>query len=312
MLHTIGVILLTIAKIIGICLGIILALLLLIFLLLLFVPIRYKSSGVFHADDKRVHARISYLFPVVYADVEYLNGEIVYRVKIFGIPLIPKKAGKPKKVKKSKRQKKSKQSDLSQVRVKVKKPERTETKLAEPTEEIEQQEVGHDAKATAEEPTKTLSEKISAFVGKITGKIKSVFQKIKEKVQDILQKLKQIKEQIDDWVAFINKPETSVTLRMLKDESAKLVKYLIPVSGKGKIRFGFEDPSTTGMVLGVVSIFYGFFPRKLELQPEFQEKIFEGEWKFRGRIRLVYFVRMLIRLILKKEVRVTFQRLTAK
>ena len=50
--------------------------------------------------------------------------------------------------------------------------------------------------------------------------------------------------------------------------------------------FGFEDPATTGKVLGATSIFYGIYGDKLELEPDFDKTVLYGKYKFKGRIRM--------------------------
>ena len=55
---------------------------------------------------------------------------------------------------------------------------------------------------------------------------------------------------------------------------------------RGYIRFGFEDPSTTGQLLGAAGLLLPVIPEKLRLIPDFQEQCLEADVTVRGRIVL--------------------------
>ena len=57
----------------------------------------------------------------------------------------------------------------------------------------------------------------------------------------------------------------------------RLVLRLKPTDFSGNVRFGFEDPAVTGKTLAVLSVTAPFFEGNLEVEPEFQEEILEGE-----------------------------------
>ena len=87
----------------------------------------------------------------------------------------------------------------------------------------------------------------------------------------------------------------------------RLLRFLKPKYLSGYVRFGFEDPSLTGKVLAWLSMFYGMYGEHLILQPDFQEKVLEGELHVRGKVRASYFLIVLFHIWRSKEIRTTYQ-----
>jgi len=57
-----------------------------------------------------------------------------------------------------------------------------------------------------------------------------------------------------------------------------------------KLHLGFEDPATMGNVLAVWGMAYPFHMGKVDIQPEFDKKIIEGTFWFKGKISFYVFV----------------------
>ncbi len=74
----------TILKIIGMILLCILFLLLFILFLLLFVPLRYRAQLFREGKNITVHAKISYLFHLIYLPVDFEDKKLKISLKIFG------------------------------------------------------------------------------------------------------------------------------------------------------------------------------------------------------------------------------------
>lgn len=358
---------LTILKIIGICILAILAFLLLILLLLLFVPVRYRSTGRLQKKDRQVTAKVSYLASAVSAVVQYRDGNMTWAVKIFGIQILPKKKrGHPaenkhridKKNRSGGEKKTAGKSDQNANQGAKQttedglppagetKPERkfdheeTANSVENTTTEPESPgkntaaepespgkntavEPESSGKSGAAEPENTDDNETESLFGRIFKKIDQFFKGIRERIlkirehiadfgkriESVRTKLKEYKKQADRWNKFYHFEETQVTLGVLKTELKKLIRYLLPTRIRARIHFGFDDPADTGITLGAISTVYGFFPKGIDLEPDFAEKVLEGEWKLRGRIRLIYFIRLALRLLLKKENRVTYRRM---
>lgn len=68
--------------------------------------------------------------------------------------------------------------------------------------------------------------------------------------------------------------------------------------------YGFEDPSLTGMLLGIISIIKGVVPKaKIDVNPDFEEETINLEVEIYGHIKVYQICYRSIKLIIKKEVR---------
>ena len=89
----------------------------------------------------------------------------------------------------------------------------------------------------------------------------------------------------------------------------KLIVYSIPKKFKGKFRFGFSDPYTTGQVLSYLSLLYHPFQKDLVIIPEFEREVVEIEASVKGRFGLYYLVYILSSILLNKDCRLAYKRL---
>ena len=112
------------------------------------------------------------------------------------------------------------------------------------------------------------------------------FQKIKVTFQRICGKLKTAEEKWQKLRDFLEKEENKNTFRLLKKQVIRLFRHILPGKVSGKVRFGFEDPYTTGRILTYISPFYGWYGRKIQVIPVFDEQVLEGEISLKGRIRI--------------------------
>ena len=63
-----------------------------------------------------------------------------------------------------------------------------------------------------------------------------------------------------------------------------------------------------GQILCIISPFYGFYGKNLEIEPVFDETALEGEVSFKGRIRLGTLLFLGLRLLADKNFRVLLRR----
>lgn len=69
-------------------------------------------------------------------------------------------------------------------------------------------------------------------------------------------------------------------------------------------QYGFEDPSLTGMLLGIISAINGVVPKaKIDVNPDFEEETINLEVEIYGDIKVCEICYRTIKLIIKKEVR---------
>ncbi len=81
----------------------------------------------------------------------------------------------------------------------------------------------------------------------------------------------------------------------------KLVLRMLPKIDRLLWHFGFDDPATTGQVLGFLSVLYPVCRERMVLQPEFQQEVMEGEVRLHGQIRMLPIVVLLVRSFLNRQ-----------
>ncbi len=264
MLH----ILLTTLKVIGILLGITLGLIVALLLILLFVPIRYKGKA--HNTD--IVAKITWLLHLISISLEYKENKFKYVIKILGITINTDKKKKAKNVKPKEKINKTedKTETKKEPKTVVESKPKEETNTSAKPKEIEV-----NKPKPSEKPKKSISQKLSEAINNI-----------KFKIRNICDKITNIKNKISDYKEFLTTKEAKENIKIVLKIVLDLLIYILPTKLKGNVRFGMEDPETTGKVLGVICMFYGLYGDKVDLEPDFENKVLEADVQFKGRIRL--------------------------
>ncbi len=109
-------ILLSILKILGIILLAVLVFVLLAVLLLLFVPVRYRISGKWNTEEKRIEGKVTWLFRLVHISMSADKDEQQIVPRIMGINLKNRKKKKRKIKKTGKKEKKKKRKEKKKKR----------------------------------------------------------------------------------------------------------------------------------------------------------------------------------------------------
>lgn len=102
--------------------------------------------------------------------------------------------------------------------------------------------------------------------------------------------------------------EKDVILKALY-KTKKLIIHILPHDMKGKLYFGFDDPSLTGKILGFIAIIYSRFGEVLEIKPDFENKVFECDLKIKGKVFICEIVALFLFLWFNKELKRTFKAL---
>lgn len=299
MLH----ILLMILKIVGILIAIILGLLLLAMLILVFAPLQYRLDGSCKGtlDTVDVSLRFTWLYRILGGYFIYRDGTPDWQIRILWKKLHVKKESENVKSdlpqKEEMRQEKS-QEEPNHAEEKKDQPAMVSEDISEQKDDLESQ---VEKKSKAEESG--TKEKKYVWI----EKIKKIFYKIKYTFRKFCDKIKIIAEKKEKLIEFLADEIHQNVFRKLKEELMRLLRFLKPKYLSGSIHFGFEDPSLTGKVLAWLSMFYGMYGEHLILQPDFQEKVLEGELHVRGKVRASYFLIVLFHIWRSKEIRTTYQ-----
>ena len=312
-------ILLFLLKLIGIVLLVILGLILLILAIILLTPIRYRI-GASKYQTIQAEGKVMWLFRLIEMVFKLDTGaeegkrlHLSFRIawlKLYDNQKPKEKRIKQKKTRKTKSKPESKQSEKV---IQAAKPEQSEAKV-QPIKTEQAAEMKHEEKLI-EGPKESAVEKILRLAknaaNKILSLIRGVFSLIcsilgiPSKIMDGLEKLEnfftKLREKKEAFLAFYNETHNHQWFTAFWRRLKKLLLRILPRADRLYLHFGFEDPATTGQVLGGLSILYPICGEKMELCPEFNEEILEGEVKCHGRIRPVSLVIFAVKSFLNKQ-----------
>lgn len=261
-------ILLTILKIIGIIIAAILGLILLLLAVVLFVPIRYSGCAGYKKKPD-VSVKISYLLHILSVKYDLHEGDSRLVIKILGFTLGKKNKKKKRKTTKNKDKKNKKQREITENN---ENQQMTEENIQVNTKETEiQSNVKSEKYVTEEEDT--------FYEEKEKKSKKGIFKNIKDKYNNISAKVKNIGNEIKD-------ESNKRALRVLLGSAGKVLKHIKPKYHEIVMLFGTGDPASTGEILGAAYAMAFLTGVNLSVTPDFENKVFELESSFKGRIRL--------------------------
>jgi len=301
MLHILWMLL----KIIGIILLIILGLLVLSVCVFLFVPLRYhgKAKAQGTLDSVKADLKFSWLLHLVSGYVTYENKETKWQVRLLWKKL---NVGKDKSTEKKSREEtpgKNKIQELTENNNKEENVEESELNKDECLKNNSTENESPQDKDVAERKTKekkTRKNKTKKQKKNIFEKIKYTFCEFCDKIKSLIKKKEKLQEFLSDEI------HQSSFMR-LKKEIWRLLRFLKPKELILNLHFGFEDPSVTGKVLGALCMLYPFYMDHVNLEPEFDEKILEGDAYIKGTVRGLRLFVLICNLIFDKNIKTTYK-----
>lgn len=280
---------LTILKIIGIVLLAVLGLVLLVLALVLFVPVRYRviaHKGI-QEGDLTADASASYLLHIVTAGFKY-DGSAEKYIKIFGIKKRPKNDDEAE----NEEPDDTDDSDFSQDDAE---DGYIETYNEEDfTIDWNEEEDETEAEESSAGESATVSDE-NAYIGNDTAEKESLFEKIEaffeklcDKYEGLKDKYESTRKKIRFWDRMRNDERNRKAFELIKTCVIKLLVRIAPKKVKGNVHFGFEDPATTGKILMYLSLIYPVMPKKLIIDPSFEDTDVFGDITIKGRLALIY------------------------
>ncbi|MCD8038808.1 MAG: hypothetical protein LUE96_06970 [Lachnospiraceae bacterium] len=291
-------IILTILKIIGICILVIAGLLLLLIVLILFAPVRYRARGSYDDSGADITGRAGWL--MAFVSFSYKSGErLCVKAGLFGVPLFDNlKERKIKKGKKGKKNKKGGSREEKKPQLKAA-SENTGTahkkeKAKEPAErkDIEKQTL-----------FKNTFEKMFLKVKKLYEKLINIFRKFKFTFQKIYATMKKLRDNTEYYWELLHRESTRQAFLLCKKRLLKIFKSLCPKKYGVKLHLGFDDPAVTGEALALWGMSYPLHCGRIDIMPEFERKIAEGSFWFKGRVRVIVCVRTVQLLMTDRNIR---------
>lgn len=302
--------LLTVLKIIGILLLVILGIIILALCLILFVPVRYSATGRIE-DSYQITGKISWLLSLIRFEFSFENGDFQETVRIFGFPL-HKKAEKDleTELEEEAESEPTVTKDAPEQAIRQPAPAIEATELKEPKDSTTYSQTAPavaGAKNTVTEEKKNLFQKWKTFWARIV--------RIPERIREGFLRLKRA---FASKRAFWEKIKANLTDPMNQHVVKKTLgelKYLLKHFGIRKIAsdltFSLADPALTGQILGLLCIIPVLYTGDVHIYPDFEaEQIYiKGTFSVKGRVRIIHLLIVAARMILDKEVRTVLKKI---
>lgn len=299
-------ILLCILKIIGIVLLAIVGIVLLILCLLLFVPIRYRVHASFYGKP-RVSAHVTYLLRLLHVNFELDGKESELKIKLFGHN-ISKDEETSDKTTESGQKTTVTENETNKGPTKRVKTEKTpENKTAdipmqddnavkEENDAVKSGGTVNDGEAdrSCESGTVNETDRSTKPERPKEQKAPAGHKGQKEPESGITDKIKSIVSLIKE-----NRGVIDFVMRQLK----LLFKHIMPGSHTISIRLGLDDPALLGEIVGGISVFRAMTGIVINITPVWDDKVFEAELDFKGRIILGRVLYIAARVYFNKEVK---------
>ena len=309
---------LTILKIIGILLLVVIGLLILGILAILFVPLRYDGKISYNDKNQCVATQITWLFRLIGIEGGYQE-KVYARARLLWFTLWKWKADEKENDKEDHLESADyseeeldrlleERSQKEESKEETKEATVIEEKLDEPDAEENLTEVQPtEIELTEAEPKEVeLNEAKSNEAESKEKKPKKIqFQQIGKRIKEIKEKIKHIKEMASDQ-------RIHRAILLLIDGAWKIVRHSLPRKIKGRAKFGFEDPSTTGQILTYVSLLYPCYVKSVELVPMFTEKVIDLDLYFRGRVRLFSLIWICVKIWFDRNFRYLYKKVKKK
>lgn len=294
-------VLVTIAKVIGI----LLAVLVIVALAILFAAVRY--CGKISFDDKKAQISIRWLGVVLCVPILITEKDLQWKVRVFGVPIL-RSDGAHKK-----RRSKKSSAPKAQKRKAEKAAETVQKTQESSKQEKKALSVNLEKSPTAPEQEKQIApkqttdqrEEQSAFRQadereKKPRGIRQLFLWLQNVIK-IVRKMKKKVHSVQDLVDILRSDAGKAFICIVKENVIHLWKQIHPRRMRGKVIFGTGDPCSTGELLGVLALFYAWYGNGVQIVPDFEQKRIEGNVSFRGRIRMITLICIAWRIIKNKD-----------
>lgn len=275
--------------------GILLGLLLLV-LALLAVPVRVSAQGEYRKQRVRLDAEMTYLFRLVRIKIMLRDQAVAWQMKvarwrIAGSEAPPAQAAEEPQEEPDEAVFTEEEAEQKITGEAYKAQEILEEPLKEALHPLREAEEEHQAE----------EEEIPSWARSCMKPIGSnAWERCWEKVGQMTARAQAL------WSEYQSYPNKHEIRRALQKYLSRLLHSLRLRNSVITVRYGFKDPALTGLLLGGVSMagqFVGGRGCRLELEPDFQQTVLEGEVRLRLHIRILAIAFMTLRFALSRYVR---------
>lgn len=295
---------LTILKIIGISILILLGLFFLLVLIVLFAPIRYKADG-FYQDTYKIHAKISWLLHIFTFTLLYEKEQpLSMNLRIFGILIYD---NLNKKEKPAKKKKLIKDKDRNPEISAASKSEMQEQKKASISSDNKTLTKKQDVKQ--ENKKQFQKKRFKAGLKQLFQNVKDFFLNIKYTFMKICDTIKDVRNNIKYYIHLFELESTKAALLTCKKQLLRIWQDIKPRKFQVNLHIGSEDPASMGDIMGIWGMLYPIHEGHIALCPDFEHSVFEGDFYCKGRITLFVYVKILLIIYFDKNIRRFMKRL---
>lgn len=150
-------------------------------------------------------------------------------------------------------------------------------------------------------------DKIRRTCDKASELIDAAERKLNELAAQAAELLKALKKafdkrsgQLNDLVSLWNDERYQASKQLLISRIFRLLNEIRPRRGHGELRLGLGDPYGTGQAMQAAAFLYPLYGGVIDVIPDFDRSIIDGEAEIRGRIRLIIPAEAALRIFLDK------------
>lgn len=311
-------VLLTILKIIGIVLLVILGIMLFLLAVLLFVPVRYSVKGTVD-NNITAEGKISWLCSIFRYDFTFQEQELNGEVRIFGFR--PKKKERVSEEELEEEAvpevKDGVEEVVSNLVSNTVEEDDSEGKISKSVIESDSDKISPEEAAGRREQNPEMGfhtgrqnrkssqpSKKNIFV-RMWGKIKSFMKKIKNFFIGIEKRLISFRDFVTKLKEIVTDTKNQYAVRRLWEELLYLLKHFGFRKIHAELTIALADPALTGQVLGVLCMMPFLYQYDFHIFPDFESESFyiRGSYDVKGRIQLIFLLVTAIRLLADKDIR---------
>ncbi len=121
-------------------------------------------------------------------------------------------------------------------------------------------------------------------------KFVNFFKKLKFTFNKVCDTMVRIKKNIKYYLEILQRDSTKQALTVCWGQFGRIIRKIAPRKFSVNLHLGFEDPAMMGQVLAVWGMLYPVHMGAVDIQPEFDRTVLEGDFSFRGRVSVFVFV----------------------
>ncbi len=149
-------------------------------------------------------------------------------------------------------------------------------------------------KETGEGEKIPFSEKIASLIEKLQAKLHA----LTGKAEALIEKVRLTKDKV---CGIINDEENRVFFKKVWQTLIVILKKFLPKKHRFRVRYGSDNPASTGQVTGYVAMAMAALPIHLTYTPDFEREVVEVDGYVYGKIRVISIVIPLLKIVFNKQ-----------